>query len=102
MSDDIVDQLLQFTEKAQAKAWEEGFKVGAGADTDTIVRILTTLTQELRVIHYPHPTEDPEDFPCCCKECHQAWPCSVEQQVKTAADALWDTNKNAVEVKGNQ
>ncbi len=50
--------------------------------------ILTDLIAELRSEHYPHECTDPEDFPCCCQNCRERWPCSVEAAARSAEARL--------------
>jgi hypothetical protein len=54
--------------------------------------ILSDLIAELRTTHYPHTCTDPEDFPCCCQECREHWPCGIEATARSAEARLRDVS----------
>lgn len=84
------DKLPTLTEAYQ-QGWDGGYE-----QKDHEVRvILADLIAELRTTHYPHTCTDPEDFPCCCQECREHWPCGIEATARSAEARLREATGDA-------
>ena len=78
--DDLADRLRRTD---YSEAWAREIE-----RTAELRGILTDLIAELRAMHYAHSCTDPEDYPCCCQECRQQWPCSIEASARSAEARL--------------
>ena len=70
------------------QGYSEGFDEGRAVGKTEIAIILQDLIAELRAVHHAHACTDPEDYPCCCQECREHWPCGIEAAARSAERRL--------------